>query len=45
MTTAGTTIGQAVQAAKSALAQTHPGLLDVQLGWSLMGDPALVVTP
>jgi len=45
MTAAGTTIGQAVQAAKSALAKTHPGLLDVQLGWSLMGDPALVIAP
>jgi hypothetical protein len=45
MTTPGTTIGQAVQDAKNELAQTHPGLLDVQLGWSLMGDPALVVAP
>jgi len=45
MTTAGATIGQAVQDAKSVLAQTHPEMLDVLLGWSLLGDPALVVAP
>ncbi|HEY5158634.1 MAG TPA: C25 family cysteine peptidase, partial [Anaerolineales bacterium] len=41
----GMTIGQALQDAKSELAQTHPELLDVLLGWSLMGDPALMVEP
>jgi hypothetical protein len=41
----GMPIGQALQDAKSELAQTHPGLLDVLLGWSLMGDPALVIEP
>ena len=45
MTTAGMTIGQALQAAKSTLAQTHPEMLDVLLGWSLMGDPAMVIQP
>jgi len=39
------TIGQALQDAKNELAGTHPGLLDVLLGWSLMGDPALVIQP
>jgi hypothetical protein len=34
-------IGQALQDAKRELSQTHPELLDVLLGWSLMGDPAL----
>jgi len=34
-----------LQDAKHELAQTHPELLDVLLGWSLMGDPALMVEP
>jgi hypothetical protein len=41
----GVTIGQALQNAKAELAQTHPELLDVLLGWTLMGDPALTVSP
>lgn len=41
----GTTMGQALLDAKQALAQTHPEMLDVILGWTLMGDPALVVEP
>jgi hypothetical protein len=41
----GMTIGQALQDAKVELAQTHAELTDVLLGWSLMGDPALVVAP
>jgi hypothetical protein len=41
----GVSIGQALQDAKSTLAQTHPELLDVLLGWSLMGDPASVIQP
>jgi hypothetical protein len=45
MVTPGMSIGQALQDAKSELAQTHPELLDVLLGWSLMGDPALVIQP
>ena len=45
MVTAGMTIGQALQDAKHELAQTHPELSDVLLGWSLMGDPALVIEP
>ncbi len=45
LTTRGMTLGQALQEAKADLARTHPELLDVILGWSLMGDPALVVEP
>lgn len=41
----GMTIGQAMQDAKFELAQEHPELLDVILGWTLMGDPALVIQP
>jgi hypothetical protein len=41
----GMTLGQALQDAKHELALAHPDLLDVLLGWSLMGDPALVVEP
>jgi hypothetical protein len=41
----GMTVGQAVQDAKAELAQTHPDLIDVMLGWTLMGDPALVIEP
>jgi hypothetical protein len=43
LVTSGKTVGQALLEAKTELAQTHPELLDVLLGWSLMGDPALVV--
>lgn len=41
----GMTIGQAIQEAKSDLAQTNPDLTDVLLGWTLLGDPALMVAP
>jgi hypothetical protein len=45
LVTPGMTLGQALRDAKLELAQTHPELLDVMLGWSLMGDPALVIQP
>ena len=45
LTTPGATLGQSLQDAKRELAKTHPEMLDVLLGWSLMGDPALVVVP
>ena len=45
MVTPGIPIGLALRDAKIELALTHPELLDVLLGWSLMGDPALTVTP
>ena len=41
----GMTLGQALQDAKVELARTRPELADVLVGWSLMGDPGLVVTP
>ena len=45
LATPGMTIGQALQDAKSQLAQTNPKMPDVFLGWTLMGDPALVIEP
>ncbi len=45
LATPGMTIGDALLQAKAELAQSHPDLLDVLLGWSLLGDPALVVQP
>jgi hypothetical protein len=45
LVTPGLSIGQALFQAKVELAKSHPDLLDVLLGWSLMGDPALVVEP
>jgi len=45
MVTPGLTVGQALRDAKLELSQTHPELLDVLLGWSLMGDPALMIEP
>ncbi len=41
----GMTVGQALLSAKQQLNTIQPGLVDVQLGWSLMGDPALVIAP
>jgi hypothetical protein len=41
----GMTLGEATQRAKEDLAATQPHRLDVLLGWTLLGDPALVVSP
>jgi hypothetical protein len=41
----GLPIGLAMAEAKHQLAARRGGVEDVQLGWSLLGDPALVVTP
>ncbi len=38
-----TTIGEVLMTAKTSLAADHTGLADVQLGWTLEGDPALPV--
>ncbi len=38
-------IGEALTSAKQSLAQDSPELLDVILGWSILGDPALVIEP
>lgn len=45
MSQPGVPVGQALQQAKIQLAGIKPGLADVQLGWTLMGDPALVLEP
>jgi len=45
LTVPGMPMGQALLDAKRELAKTHPELLDVMLGWTLMGDPALVIEP
>jgi hypothetical protein len=45
LTVPGMPMGKALTEAKTELAQTHPELLDVILGWTLMGDPALVIEP
>jgi uncharacterized repeat protein (TIGR01451 family) len=45
LATPGMTLGQAIQDAKVQLSLTHPEMLDVLLGWSLMGDPALMIEP
>jgi hypothetical protein len=45
LVTPGMTMGQALLDAKQELALTHPELLDVLLGWTIIGDPALVIEP
>jgi hypothetical protein len=41
----GATIGDALLAAKRDLAQQHPEMRDVIIGWTILGDPALIVEP
>jgi hypothetical protein len=41
----GTTLGDAMVQAKRQLAASHPGRLDVLIGWTLLGDPAMGVQP
>lgn len=41
----GMTIGEAMQVSKAKLAQTHPEMHDVLLGWTILGDPTTVVMP
>ncbi len=41
----GMTVGMAMQTAKADLALSNPDLLDVLLGWTLLGDPTMVVQP
>lgn len=45
MTQADVRIGDALQESKVELAKTNPDLLDVLLGWNLMGDPTLMIDP
>jgi len=44
-TQSGVTLGEAIQGAKNELSRRHADLLDVLLGWTLLGDPALVLDP
>jgi hypothetical protein len=41
----GVTLGDALVAAKRDLSQQHPEMRDVLVGWTILGDPALVVEP
>jgi hypothetical protein len=41
----GVAVGDGVTDGKAALATTQPELAEVLLGWTLLGDPALVVEP
>lgn len=43
MTQIGMPTGQAILQAKTALANTNPDYLDVILGWTLLGDPMLIL--
>ena len=45
LTHPGMTIGQAMLQAKQATAATDPQAVDVLMGWTLLGDPYLSVTP
>jgi hypothetical protein len=41
----GMTIGDAMTLAKADLATDNPGMIDVLLGWVLLGDPTLTIVP
>ncbi|MEM9555693.1 MAG: C25 family cysteine peptidase [Acidobacteriota bacterium] len=41
----GVSLGAAITAAKQELAADYPHLRDVLLGWTLLGDPSMVMTP
>jgi hypothetical protein len=43
--TPGMTMGDAILQAKHQLAATRPDLPDVLLGWTLLGDPTLIIEP
>ncbi|MEM7050958.1 MAG: C25 family cysteine peptidase [Acidobacteriota bacterium] len=45
MLTPGEALGRALQQAKEELRRSHPERLDVLLGWTLLGDPTLVLNP
>lgn len=45
LTAPGVSIGQAVLEAKRALAAEEPETVDVLLGWTILGDPALRIEP
>jgi hypothetical protein len=37
-------VGEALVEAKSELAAERPEMIDVMVGWTILGDPALVIT-
>ena len=41
--TPGVSIGRALVEAKQQLAIEHPEMIDVLHGWTILGDPALVI--
>jgi hypothetical protein len=45
LTTPGMPMGKALLDAKTELGQFRPDMVDILLGWTLMGDPALVIDP
>jgi hypothetical protein len=45
LTSPGTTIGQALLSAKQEMAAAMPAFLEVELGWTILGDPTLVMVP
>jgi hypothetical protein len=45
LATPGTTIGQALLSAKQEMAAAMPAFLEIELGWTILGDPTLVMEP
>ncbi len=45
MTSDGMTIGDAMQTAKKYLSYQYPEMVDVLLGWTILGDPTLMLQP
>ncbi|RMD97717.1 MAG: hypothetical protein D6812_14690, partial [Deltaproteobacteria bacterium] len=45
LVTTGMPVGRAIMAAKGEIARTHPKMLDVLFGWTLLGDPTLSIDP
>jgi hypothetical protein len=45
ITQPGVTLGAAIQSAKEELGGNGTNLDDVLLGWTLLGDPAMVIEP
>ena len=45
LTQKGMRVGDAMMQAKQALAATNPEMLDVILGWTILGDPTVMIAP
>ena len=41
----GMRVGDAMTQAKQQLATTDPQMLDVLLGWTILGDPTIMISP